>query len=295
MKISSNTHVSPDLAIVIPAYKGDFLKECLESVFSQTDTGYHVYIFNDASADERIESIVHSFGHRSNLTYLRFDTNMGRESLPGQWNRCIRHIGDERWVWLFCDDDVMDPDCVESFRKAVKNHPDGRLFRFNTIKFRDNVLLRRNELPTSVSLGAWLIGKLEYQFESYVVEYIFDRGLWDDIGGFPDFPLGWCADDWFWIQAMQQTDLITIPESLIYWRHSTHNISGAENDAATAFLKMTACCRFQDEMEATGVFRRYPAITDSFRRWIHAQWKYLSPQLSVEERTVFFRFNDRFP
>lgn len=270
---------SCDLAIVIPAYKGDFLEETLASVFSQTDTGYHVYIFNDASPDQRIESLVHSFDSRPNLTYMRFDTNLGRKSLPRHWNRCIRHTGGERWVWLFSDDDVMDPDCVEHFRKVLRTYPENRLFRFNTVKFRDDILLRRNTLPSSVSLETWLTEKLEYRFESYVVEYIFERSLYDRIGGFPDFPLGWCSDDWFWVQAMQQTDLTVIPDSLVYWRYSDSNISGAANDTQTAYLKMNACLHFRKEMEASGIFRLYPEIEPLFRSWFEAQRNYLSPQL----------------
>lgn len=278
-----------NLAIVIPAYKGDFLEETLESVFTQTDTNYHVYIFNDASVDERIETIVRSFGPRPNLTYIRFDTNMGKKSLPEQWNRCIRHIGNERWVWLFSDDDVMDPDCVENFRKAVKTYPNSQLFRFNTVKFQDDILLRRNELPSPISLEPWLIGKLSYRFESYVVEYIFERSLYDRIGGFPDFPLGWCTDDWFWIQAMQHTNLITMPESLVYWRYSNRNISGAANDMQTACLKMAACLQFRGEMDASGIFLRYPEVNPLFQSWIEAQWNYLNPQLSPEDRAFFER------
>ena len=283
----SNTHVSPNLAIVIPAYKGDFLEETLESVLSQTDTGYHVYVFNDASPDERIETIVRSFGSRPNLTYIRFDTNMGQASLPGQWNRCIRHTDGERWVWLFSDDDVMDPDCVENFRKALHANPDNRLFRFDTVKFRDDILLKRNELPSQIFLETWLAGKLDYRFESYVVEYIFERSLYDWIGGFPDFPLGWCADDWFWAQVMLHTDLITMPESLVYWRSSDCNISGAANDTQTACLKMAACLQFQIEMDASRIFLRYPEVKPLFQSWIEAQWNYLNPQLSPEDRAFF--------
>lgn len=278
-----------ELAIVIPAYKGDFLAETLESAFLQTDPNYHVYIFNDASTDQRIEAIVHSFDSQPNLTYRRFDTNMGQDSLPGQWNRCIRHTDGERWVWLFSDDDVMDSDCVENFRKAVKTYPNSQLFRFNTVKFRNDILLRRNELSSSISIEAWLSGKLSCQFESYVVEYIFERSLYDRIGGFPDFPLGWCADDWFWVQAIQHTNLITVPDSFVYWRYSDQNISGAANDPQTALLKMTACLQFRNKMEASGIFLRHPEVKLLFQRWIDAQWQYLSPQLSAADRESFGR------
>jgi len=54
--------------------------------------------------------------------------------------------------------------------------------------------------------------KLRYAQESYVVEYIFEKTLFNTIGKFPGLPLGWCADDLFWIKAAMHTDILTIPE-----------------------------------------------------------------------------------
>lgn len=43
------------LAIIIPAYKGNFLQEAIESVLGQQDNNYLLYIFNDDSPDERVK------------------------------------------------------------------------------------------------------------------------------------------------------------------------------------------------------------------------------------------------
>lgn len=277
------------IAIVIPAYKSLFLQEVIESVLCQNDNNFRVYIFNDASDDNHVESIIRSFGSDPKLSYHYFETNMGRQSLPCHWNRCIEQTGNEQWIWLFSDDDMMDEDCIQDFRQALKSRSATRLFRFNTVKFRDETLLKRNNLPQTISLSEWLILKLSYQFESYAVEYIFERSLYEQIGGFPDFPLGWCADDWFWLQAMQYTDLTTIPDSLVYWRYSDYNVSGCENTPRTALLKMQACCLFLEKMRSENVFEIDQNIEQWALRWINKQLTYLQSYLSKDDRSDFVK------
>lgn len=236
------------IAIIIPAYKSDFLREAIESVLNQTYDCYRLYIFNDDSPDERVDTICRSFAGHPRVAYFRFEENLGGQSLPAHWNRCIRATGNEEWIWLFSDDDLMDDKCLRNFRSARESDPDIRLFRFNTVKFREDALLRRNDLPSRISWRDWLEVKLTYRAESYVVEYIFQRSLYEQIDGFADFPLGWCADDWFWIGAMQHTDLYTVSDALVYWRYSGSNISGSGNTHQTSVLKVQACCLLIDKI-----------------------------------------------
>lgn len=38
-----------DLAIIIPAYKVDFIDQTFESILKQTNQNFHLYVFDDAS------------------------------------------------------------------------------------------------------------------------------------------------------------------------------------------------------------------------------------------------------
>lgn len=277
-----------DIAIVIPVYKSDFLEESLESVVTQTDLeNCRIYIFNDASEDTAIEPIVRSFSQSVPTTYHRFEQNMGKISLPAQWNRCIRQTGGERWVWLFSDDDVMDPACLQNFRSARAAYPQTRLFRFDTVKFKDEIPLRRNSFPKITSALDFAKLKLGYKQESYAVEYLFERDLFDGIGGFPEYPLGWCADDLFWIKAAGCVPMVTIPDALVYWRYSEVNISGSENTARSACEKMRACLMFIDEVQRIG---RIATDRDTIRllfEWILGQWAYLKNYMDTPDADRF--------
>ena len=275
------------IAIIIPAYKSVFLKEAIESVRNQNDNNYHLYIFNDASRDSEIESIVSSFKCDNKLSYFCFKYNMGQKSLPNHWNRCIKKTKKEDWIWLFSDDDLMDNDCIKNFRLTLNSNQSTRLLRFNTIKFQCNTVLRLNTFPDKISVSAWLAQKHSYQQESYVVEYIFKRSLYEQIGGFSNFPLGWCADDWFWVQALNYSDLITIPHSLVYWRYSDNNISGCKITPQIAKSRIQACSMYLEKLYYSDAFQLNENIELLIFKWANKQLFYLKDFLESKDILKF--------
>jgi len=164
------------LAIVIPAYKARFLRQGLESIAMQTDKRFTVYIGDDASP-ENIKEICDDFINSIDLVYKRFDRNLGHRSLVEQWNRCIE-MSSEPWVWLFCDDDVMEPKCVEMFHETIKREEDKySVLRFNTLTIDDDgKVIRINPPHPLVESGSQFIyHRLRGERLSYVSEYIFSR------------------------------------------------------------------------------------------------------------------------
>jgi glycosyltransferase involved in cell wall biosynthesis len=120
------------LAIIIPAYKSTFLRNVLDSIANQTARQFQVYIGDDASP-EKIGDIAREFSDILPINYRRFETNLGGVSLTKQFERCIR-MSHEPWVWLFSDDDLMEPNCVESFLQELQmTNGSHDLYRFNTI------------------------------------------------------------------------------------------------------------------------------------------------------------------
>ena len=110
------------LAIIIPAYKATFLPAALDSIAMQTCKDFTLYVGDDCSP-EPIGSIVEQYRDKIDLVYQRFDTNLGSKDLVAQWERCIAMSRDEPYIWLFSDDDVMEPNCVatvEQKQRALK-------------------------------------------------------------------------------------------------------------------------------------------------------------------------------
>lgn len=238
--------MTPELAIVIPAYKATFLRETLESIAAQTDKRFHLYIGDDCSPYD-LAAIVDEFRERIPLTYKRFDDNLGGRDLVAQWERCIALSKDEPYIWLFSDDDTMAPGCVGAFYEAIEQYPDNELFRFN-VKVIDNDgnKLRDVIYPPQISSRELYLSKIKGTIECYVVEYIFKRSVYNREGGFVSFDLAWGSDLATWVKFGKKTGIITMESPDISWRSSGQNISTDYNQKTIdrKIAALIACLRW---------------------------------------------------
>ena len=216
------------LAIVIPAYKATFLKAALDSIASQTCLDFTLYIGDDCSP-HNLENIVKQYRDKINLIYHRFDVNLGSRDLVGQWERCIALTNGEPYIWLFSDDDVMEPKCVESFLSLPVNIRENYLVHFNikVIDGKGNVIKEPCSYPERMSAKEYLDAKLfQKGIISYVVEFIFPRWLYEQTGGFQKYDLAWGSDMMTWIKFADRCNgIFTTDKAKVMWRSSAENIS----------------------------------------------------------------------
>ena len=216
------------MAIVIPAYKGRFLKETLDSIAVQAHKDEFVLYIGDDASPERLDKIVESYQNKVNLVYHRFSENMGGKDLVAHWERCIQ-LSAEPFIWLFSDDDLMPADGVERVMEALSrpHHQRGYFFRF----------------PLAVIDGE---NKLQGKIDSAAVEYVFSREIWQSAGGFVHFPMAWCSDDATWAAfARHAGGVISLPGQPVCWR----NVEGANISNSAGHDK--------DKLHATILFLRW--------------------------------------
>lgn len=214
------------LAIVIPAYKARFLRQALDSIAKQSDTRFTVYVGDDASPDN-IKEICDDFTDCIDLVYKRFDKNLGHKSLVAHWNRSIKESS-APWIWLFCDDDVMEPSCVEMFYRTIDSEENKyTLLRFNTLTINDegDVIRVNSPHPLTESGIHFTYHRLKGERQSFVSEYIFSRKSYNDNNGIIDFPIAWCSDDASWLAFSGKKGILTIQGAKVLWRLSAYNIS----------------------------------------------------------------------
>lgn len=218
------------LAIIIPAYKNEYLDKCLNSIANQTNKNFKLYIGNDGSLSD-IDSIIDKYKERIDLKYKRFPENIGGSSLVKHWARCIDMIDNESWIWLFSDDDMMDADCVESFYKTYETNQNTDVFRFNLqVVNAAGAIERITIYPEQELPGNFLLNRFALKYDSAITNYIFSRNAYD-LYGFKEFPLGWCSDDASIVNFTDKKPIITIPKSNVQWRISEGNISAVKNSA----------------------------------------------------------------
>lgn len=71
--------------------------------------------------------------------------------------------------------------------------------------------------------------KCRGKIESFVVENVFSRKIFDNIGGFVDFDMAWWSDTATWMLMTINTGMRTINGDFVYWRRSNQNITPNNN------------------------------------------------------------------
>ena len=215
------------LAIVIPAYKIMYFQKAIQSIASQSCKDFTLYIGIDASPYD-FKPLIDLYKSKINIVTTYFTENLGGKDLVAQWERCIDLVGDEEWIWLFSDDDFMDPNCVANFYLSLDQNQDFDLFHFNLLKVDEQDKATYTQFatfPQIVTIEDFLPGVLQSGYYSTAVEYIFRKSHFYSEGRFQNFDLAWFSDAATWIKVGKRKGIRTIESSKVYWRQSSLNIS----------------------------------------------------------------------
>jgi glycosyltransferase involved in cell wall biosynthesis len=108
----------PLVSICIPTYNGElYLKECLDSVVSQSYDNIEIIIIDDKSSDGTV-GIINSYLVDGRICLYRNEINLG---LVGNWNRCIE-LANGEWIKFVFQDDLILPDCIEKMLNAANGN-----------------------------------------------------------------------------------------------------------------------------------------------------------------------------
>jgi hypothetical protein len=275
------------LAVVLPAYQARFLRHALHSLAAQTDRDFTLYVADDASPEE-IRTLCDEFRTQLRIVYHRFPTNQGKTSLARHWNRCVA-LSTERWVWLFSDDDVADPRCVEAFRSVVAGPlPLCDVYRFpvGIVDASGRTIFELARYRQRQSWVDFARARLAYAQMSFSADKIFARSAFDREGGFVEFPYGWCSDDASWIGFGALTGIRQIAGGGVYWRWSGENLSSAS--APIQREKVLASVMYLEWLNARMDEAGLPederrSLRSQYAPWFYRQLFMLNPNLRALE------------
>jgi glycosyltransferase involved in cell wall biosynthesis len=253
----------PALAIVIPVWRGEFLGAALDSLRSQTETRFRVYVCDDASLDD-VASISAYHGRGLDLVYHRFPSNLGGRDLVAQWTRCVALAVDEPWLWVFADDDVAKPDTVAGFYCETKRRPNARLFCLSVevIDESGDVIDRLDEPPEEEEAGPFLHALLKRRGrEVRGADHIFEHALYRECGGFNWMPQALFSDMATWVNFTAAAGKkIRLTQGGLLWRKHSTSVSNRS---------------WQEERQV------YLTALNLFAEWVDAFVDRCSPELRV--------------
>lgn len=217
------------LAIVIPAYKSEYLEQTLDSIYHQTSHDFSLYIGDDCSPYD-LQSIVSKYETDLNIIYHRFDDNLGGRDLVAHWNRCVDLVESAEWIWLFSDDDIMEPRCVECFLRNAESFREANVVHFD-IKIMDksnNIIKKCPPYPQWLTNATFFAELYRGHISARMPEFVFKREALLKNKGFENYPLAWRADNASVIKLSNGSGIYTVAgkSSCVLWRLSDNNISG---------------------------------------------------------------------
>jgi glycosyltransferase involved in cell wall biosynthesis len=272
------------LAIIVAAFKSEYLAKALACLARQTDQRFTLYVVDDASPAD-IQGIARSSLGARPYIFKRFETNLGGKSLAKHWDRCVA-VSNEPWVWLFSDDDLMDDNCVEMLNKFLETEGDSAdIVRFNAwIVDESDAVTGLHTLH--LESETWLeygYGHFMNWRRTFMQQLIFRRSAFDDSGGFLDLPLCWGTDDAIVIALGRHArrPIRRVPGARMYWRLSLQNIT-PDRSLSKRKEKLRANCLFVhwfDSLLKAPRDNMFPNDDAAFRS---AMDRYLVQQVMIE-------------
>lgn len=219
------------LAIIIPYYKLIFFEETLQSLASQTDQRFKVYISDDASP-ESPKLLLDKYQDKFDLEYHRFENNLGGKSLVKHWDRSIALTKNEDWLMILGDDDFFEENVVKSFYEHLDHFNE----KATVVRCASKILEQETgKLSNLYTNPVWekatdsFFRKYQWLGRSSLSEYIFTKKSYETFK-FKDYPLAWYSDDMAWLDFSNNKPIYSINDSIVYFRMSASNISGREDN-----------------------------------------------------------------
>jgi glycosyltransferase involved in cell wall biosynthesis len=249
---SLKTFPSPAVTIVLPVFNGErFLREALDSIFSQTLQDWELIIGDDQSNDRSAEIIASYRDER--LRYLR---NIRRRGIFGNLNDLISVAGSE-YIKIFCQDDVMEPACLAQQLQFMREKPSLAFSRVlqlasDTRGFREqDASLRRlpeSIPPSAAALAFFLFGNIPGNLSNVMLR----ATAWRRAGGFRE-DLPYAGDMEFWFRVATREPFGVLHERLNFVR--------AHDGQASVFLNRNNELVPQADEVLETIYQHLPAIT----------------------------------
>lgn len=179
-------------SIAIPAYKPEYLKECIESILNQTYQDFELIIVNDASPFN-IDNVMAQFND-SRIRYYINTKNCGAVDVVDNWNICLSYAKGD-YIICMGDDDKLAPDCLEVYNALIEKYSGLGVYHTRTEIIDENskhirFTEKRAEFE-NVYENIWYSMQNRIQF---IGDFLFDVKLLKRNGGFYKLPLAWGSD-----------------------------------------------------------------------------------------------------
>jgi glycosyltransferase involved in cell wall biosynthesis len=185
-------------SIILPVRNGGTLvKECVNSILSQSYRDFNLLVLDNNSNDGTLEWI-------SSLEDDKIKIFPEKEPLgiEGNWGR-IKNISKNEFITLIGHDDVLLPNYLEEMERLIRKHPTASLYQAHFSFINASGDFKRHCMPMDeIQYGhEFLACQLARTMDSMGTGYMMRSKDYDELGGIPtDYPNLIFADYQLWVQ-----------------------------------------------------------------------------------------------
>ena len=215
-------------SVTVPAYKAQFLAECIDSILAQTYKNFELIIVNDASPQD-LDSIVSKYDD-PRIRYYKNKVGFGAEHVVGNWNKCLEYATGD-YIICMGDDDKLLPNCLEEYVKLIEKYPGLGLYHGWSEEINEHSTVTKIYTPLPEIEGVYsLIYASIWGRQQMIGDFLFDIKILRKDGGFYDLPYAWSSDKISSYIGAAHAGVASTRTPVFQFRVSSLSISGSAHN-----------------------------------------------------------------
>ncbi len=202
-------------SIILPVKNGgNYIKECVQSILSQTYPGFNLHILENCSTDGTAEWLQTLKDER--IIIIPSETSL---SIEENWAR-ILSIQKNEFMTIIGHDDLFDANYLQVMNDLIEQYPDASLYQthFRFIDAKGNKIrsCQRMEIKQNASkfLSSFLQGKIDVNGTGFMMR----SKDYNILGGISFYPNLLFADFELWIKGTELSYKVTSAEESFSFR-----------------------------------------------------------------------------
>lgn len=246
----------PLVSVIVPNYNhAPYLRERLDTIYSQTYPNYEVILLDDCSTDDSREILTEYAEKYSDITRISFnEVNAGKVFL--QWNKGLGLARGE-YIWIAESDDYSSPDFIETLMKYFSRESCMIAFARSVFMQEGEQIwsteeylagIRRMRWDAPFTLTAATAVRLGFGYKNIIPNV--SSAIFRNIGQIPDEVMEVCSNmhlssDWIFYLALIKGGAISYTnETVNYYRVHPQSTS----------LKVQHTMEYYDEYEMVSAY-----------------------------------------
>jgi len=197
MITSTATEKQIHFSIFLPVRNGgSYLKDCVQSVLSQTYPYFEFHVLDNNSTDGTVSWLTGLTDSR--LCIWRSSVSL---SIEDSWAR-IKDIPKQEFMTFLGHDDIFDPHYLEIMRTLIEKYPEASLYETGSrlINAQGKTIRRCHLVAEREEAAQYLAARLMYRRDGLGTGFVMRSNDYDRLGGIPAYEKLLFADDALWLE-----------------------------------------------------------------------------------------------